>query len=87
MLIAMSRLMKMDYIMDLSHDETCGRLLLQYMRIESDLDNSNSANFDYTTEFRQSDVAALNELDIQLYTFAKTLLGVDCKFVSMVHDR
>eukprot|EP00979_Chaetoceros_neogracilis_P017756 scaffold10270_cov417-Chaetoceros_neogracile.AAC.10 len=56
----------MDYIVDLSNpDETCRHLLLHYMRIESELDNSNSAHSNYTADFRRSDIAALNELDMQ----------------------
>jgi|AntRauTorckE5430_2_1112549.scaffolds.fasta_scaffold05051_1 hypothetical protein len=86
--IARSRLMKMDYIVDLSNpDETCRHLLLHYMRIESELDNSNSAHSNYTEGFRRSDIAALNELDMQVYTFAKSLLEIDCRFLSMVHNR
>jgi len=86
--IAMARIMKMDYIVNLEYpNDTCTSLLLQNMRIKNEIRHSNSAHVDYTKEFSRVNVAEMNELDIQLYNFANVLIGVDCTFMGMVNAR
>jgi hypothetical protein len=86
--IAMSRLLKMDHIVDLSNqDEQCTTQTFEFMRIQEITKHSNAAKGNYTDNYNMTSIAAMNTLDIQLYDFATRLLAVDCIFMRMLSER
>jgi hypothetical protein len=86
--IAKSRLLQMDHIVDLSHqDKQCTKQMFEFMRIKKKIGHSNSAkSANYTADFSTTSVTASNTLDIQLYDFATRLLAVDCIFIGLVSE-
>ena len=85
---------------DLAHnDASCRGKLLRYLKIENGtipyynkaekrLSQKKDLNVasDYTKDFRQNDLVRLNQLDIELYEFAKELIDFDCEFYAQVED-
>ena len=81
---AMKRLMKMDYIIDLNHqDEYCRDYLFQAMKIKNTIGHSNSGYAGYADDFPQKSIEATNSLDIELYNFATKLINLDCHFLRL----
>jgi hypothetical protein len=90
--IAASRLMQMDYIIDLSYDDQqCKKQMFDFMGIpvEKEMRHTNTRHTttaDYTANYQPKSVALSNDLDIQLYNFATTLLDFDCLFMRLVSE-
>ncbi|GFH52461.1 hypothetical protein CTEN210_08937 [Chaetoceros tenuissimus] len=89
LIIAKRRLMQMDYILDLSHENTsCRAKLLRYLKIENEIGHDNSAGggggSSYTKDFHKSHLKSMNALDIELYEYATRLIDMDCSFYEIV---
>ena len=80
--------MQMDYIVDLSHENTtCRDQMLTHMKIGTNLGTTNphaGTKPGYQHDFRRNDIAATNQLDLELYSFAQDLIDADCVFYEMV---
>ena len=86
LIIAKRRLMQMDYILDLSHENTSCRVqLLRYLNIENEIGHDNSVGgTSYRHDFREMDLKGMNALDIELYEYATRLIDIDCDFYEKV---
>ena len=86
LIIAKRRLMQMDYILDLSHENTSCRVqLLRYLNIENEIGHDNSAGgTSYRHDFREMDLKGMNALDIELYEYATRLIDMDCDFYKKI---
>ena len=83
---AKQRLMQMDYLVDLGHENTkCRDQILTHMKIGTDLGEANKGSSGYEQEFRRDDIEAVNRLDLELYLFAKGLIDADCAFYEMIN--
>ena len=84
---AKQRLMKMDYIIDLSNENTrCRDRILTYMNVGADLGVANKGSPEYEHDFRRDDIAAANKLDLELYLFAQDLIQADCAFYEIMEE-
>jgi hypothetical protein len=83
--IAMARLMEMDYIIDLRHeDNKCREHFLRVMKINNPIGHLNSRDSSKDFTEHQLFIEANNALDIQLYDFASKLIDLDCQFIRMM---
>jgi hypothetical protein len=86
--IAMKRLMEMDYLIDLSHQNKICRdyLFKNAIKISSPIGHANSDGSNYGDDFSHDSFEAMNSLDIELYKFATKLIDVDCLFIATMLD-
>eukprot|EP00550_Attheya_septentrionalis_P009853 CAMPEP_0198285552 /NCGR_PEP_ID=MMETSP1449-20131203/4809_1 /TAXON_ID=420275 /ORGANISM="Attheya septentrionalis, Strain CCMP2084" /LENGTH=155 /DNA_ID=CAMNT_0043983005 /DNA_START=925 /DNA_END=1392 /DNA_ORIENTATION=- len=87
--VAMTRLMEMDYIIDLKHEDNKCReyLLSRVMKINNPIGHANSHEASgYVKDFTEHKlfIEANNALDIELYDFASMLIALDCQFIRMM---
>jgi len=89
LIIAKSRLMQMDYILDLSHENSvCQAKLLQYLNIANQIGHDNATGrgggSSYMKDFHKAHLKSMNALDIELYEYATRLIDMDCDFYEIV---
>jgi hypothetical protein len=90
--IAKSKLVSMDYIVDLAyHDKHCLRKLFTKLKIGNETTGEVNTKHKtvstgrigrkYSDYFNNATYTSLNNLDIELYKFAGELMDVDCIFI------
>lgn len=82
--IAMERLMEMDYLIDLNHEnKICTDYLFKNaVKISSPIEHANSGGSNYADDFSHDTFQVMNSLDIELYKFATKLIDLDCRFIA-----
>ena len=90
--VAKTNLLKMDYLLDLSyHDKRCMRRTMKYLKLdkgvsESDAHANKAWHPEYADDFRREDIALLNSLDTELYTYAMNAIDADCRFFALLEN-
>ena len=87
--LAMKRLLEMDYIIDLSHeDEICRKdyVFKRSLNIKHPTGHKNKAMADYAADFTYEYIQATNSHDIELYKLATELINHDCDFLAKVFN-
>ena len=80
--LAKEMLRKMDFLLDLSFPNAqCNSAILKLMGItKKPLPTTNSYKHDYKSAFDSRIYESMNDLDIRLYDYARSLIEVDCSF-------